>query len=197
MTSQNLTRRHVIALSAAGLLLPQTALAAAQKYQLIAARSQVGFSVTLGNDTLRGTMPVASADLTLDFNRVANSAVNVRLNAASAQMGVFFATDAIRSADFLDVARHPKIAFASTSVRAGATGSQAVVQGRVTVRGVTQAMTLNADLTQDADTVGQSNPELTLRLRGAVARADFGMTAYNGLVGPTVTLDIIARIKRA
>jgi len=68
--------------------------------------------------------------------------------------------------------------------------------GNVTIRGVTRPVTLTTILTQDRATLGQENPELTLNLKGTVDRTDFGMTAYNGLVGPQVTLDIRASIKR-
>jgi len=70
------------------------------------------------------------------------------------------------------------------------------VDGNVTIRGVTRPVTLTTILTQDRATLGQENPELTLNLKGTVDRTDFGMTAYNGLVGPQVTLDIRASIKR-
>lgn len=195
-----LNRRSVLALvsaTAVSATIPTITSAAPLAYKLNASRSNVGFGVSLGNDTLTGSMPVRSADLSLDFDDISNSRVNVTLNAANTKMGVFFATDAVRSSDLLDVARHPTIQFRSTSVRQGATPSEAIVNGNVTVRGVTRAVTLRTQLTQDRSTVGQANPELMLILRGALNREDFGMSAYKGLVGPMVQLDIRASIKRA
>ena len=196
----SLSRRAVLTIlttSTVAASLPSLSTAAPIPYQLNAARSNVGFGVSLGNDILTGSMPVRSADLSLDFNSIANSRVNVTLNAAGTKMGVFFATDAVLSPDLLDVARHPTISFRSTAIRAGASPSEAVVSGNVTVRGVTRPVTLRTQLTQDRATVGQSNPELTLILRGDLNREDFGMTAYRGLVGPVVQLDIRASITRA
>ena len=198
--SRSMSRRTVLSLfsaTAVSAAMPTVALAAPLAYQLNAGRSNVGFGVSLGNDTLTGSMPVRSADLSLDFNDITKSRVNVTLNAAGTKMGVFFATDAILSPDLLDVSRHPTIQFRSTSVRQGATPSEAVVTGNLTVRGVTRPVTLRTQLTQDRSTVGQSNPELTLILRGALNREDFDMSAYKGLVGPTVQLDIRASITRA
>ena len=195
-----LSRRSVLTLfsaTAVSATIPTISSAAPLTYQLNASRSNVGFGVSLGNDTLTGSMPVRSADLSLDFDDISNSRVNVTLNAANTKMGVFFATDAVLSPDLLDVGRHPTIQFRSTSVRQGATPSEAIVNGNVTVRGVTRAVTLRTQLTQDRSTVGQANPELTLILRGALNREDFGMSAYKGLVGPMVQLDIRASIKRA
>lgn len=198
--SHIISRRAALSLFGAATIsatLPSFAAAAPLTYQLNAGRSNVGFGVSLGSDTLTGSMPVRSAELSLDFNDITNSRVNVTLNAANTKMGVFFATEAVLSSDLLDVARHPTIQFRSTSVRQGATPSEAIVNGNVTVRGVTRPVTLRTQLTQDRATVGQANPELTLNLRGALNREEFGMSAYKGLVGPTVQLDIRASIKRA
>ena len=194
------TRRSVLSFFAASslsTLVPAQLSAAPLVYRLNAGRSNVGFGVSLGNDTLTGSMPVRGADLSLDFNNIRNSRVNVTLNAAATKMGVFFATEAVLSSDLLDVGRFPTIQFQSTSVRQGATPSEAIVDGNVTVRGITRPVTLRTQLTQDRSTVGQDNPELTLILRGALNRDDFGMSAYRGLVGPTVQLDIRASITRA
>jgi len=197
---QNLTRRTFFELGAATLItatLPGPAIAAPITYRLNPGRSRVGFGVELGNDALTGEMPVRSADLALDFNQIGNSRVSVVLNAANTRMGVFFATEAVLAPDLLDVARHPTIAFQSTRVRQGPSEAEAIVDGNVTIKGVTRPVTLTTVLTQDRATLGQSNPELTLILKGTVNREDFGMTAYRGLVGPRVSLDIRARIQRA
>lgn len=176
---------------------PQILHAAPQQFRLDALRSQVGFSVVAAGEVYSGTMPVVAADMVLDFGSVANSRVDVTLRPADAQMGFVFATQALKSAEVLDTANHPLIAFQSTDIRAGATPSEAVVTGRVNVRGISQPVTLDAQLSQDASSVGDSNPELTLLLTGALDRHAFGASGYRGLVGPTVSLRIVARISRA
>ena len=194
---QVISRRHMLGLSAASLMcsaLP--AQAAPTTYRLETAQSSVGFGVDLGNDRLVGSMPIRSANLALDFNDVSRSNVTVQIDASAVKMGVFFATDAVRSADLLDVARHPMINFVSRRVRQGASAAQAIVDGNVTIKGVTASVTLNTLLTQDRSTVGQDNPPLTLNLSGTVNRLDFGLTAFQAFVGPRVTLDIRARIRR-
>ncbi len=196
--SSLLSRRRMLGLTATSLLFPAlSAHAALIPYQLMSSQSSVGFGVDLGNDRLVGSMPVRAADLALDFNDVSRSKVAVSIDAASVRMGVFFATDAVRSADLLDVARHPTISFRSRTIRAGASAAEAVVQGDVTIKGVTAPVTLNTVLTQERSTVGQDNPPLTLNLSGAVNRLDFGLTAFQQFVGPRVTLDIRAQIRRA
>ncbi len=196
--SSLLSRRQMLGLTATSMLFPALSVHAAPiPYQLMAAQSSVGFGVDLGNDRLVGSMPVRAADLALDFNDVSRSKVAVSIDAANVRTGVFFATDAVRSADLLDVARHPTITFRSRAIRAGASAAEAVVQGDVTIKGVTAPVTLNTVLTQERSTVGQDNPPLTLNLSGAVNRLDFGLTAFQQFVGPRVTLDIRAQIRRA
>lgn len=194
---QTLSRRRFFSLAAASAAIPALpAFAAPIRYRLDAANSSVGFGVQLGNDPLVGSMPVKSADLALDFTTVGNSQVAVVLDASQTKMGVFFATEAVRSADLLDTARHPTISFRSRSVRPGASAAEAVVTGDVTIKGVTRPVTLNTLLTQARSTVGQDNPPITLNLKGSINRLDFGLTAFQQFVGPQVTLDIRARIQR-
>ncbi|MEJ6399463.1 YceI family protein [Yoonia sp. 208BN28-4] len=192
-----LTRRTIMVCLPALIAAPKISLAAPVAYRLDAARSQVGFSVTAAGEAYAGTMPITSADLALDFGQVSNSRVSVTLRPAAAQMGIIFATQALKSAEVLDTARFPLIQFESTSIRTGATSAEAVVNGRVTVRGVTQPISLAARLSQQAETVGQTDPELTLVLTGGLDRHAFGASGYASLVAPTVALRIVARIRRA
>lgn len=193
-----LSRRQFCLLTAASMAVPAAPVFAAPiAYRLETAASSVGFGVDLSGDQLTGAMPVRAADLALDFSDVGRSKVAVTIDAANVKMGVFFATDAVRSADLLDVASHPTITFVSRDVRPGPTAAEAVVTGDVTIKGVTKPVTLTTVLTQERSTVGQDNPPITLNLSGTVNRLDFGLTAFQQFVGPQVTLDIRARIRRA
>lgn len=195
MPSRRMFIRRCAALPLASLW-PCPLVAAPHPYVLDAGRSVVGFSVVAAGAQYAGTMPIVSADMLLDLNAVANSAVAVTLRPADAQMGIVFATQALKSTEVLDTANHPLIRFQSVAIRAGASPSEAVVTGRVTVRGITQPVTLNAQLSQEASTRGQANPELTLLLTGTLDRHAFGASGYRSLVAPTVRLRIIARIRR-
>jgi polyisoprenoid-binding protein YceI len=98
----------------------------------------------------------------------------------------------LRSPDFFDVERHPRIAFASTAIHAEPDGSL-VVRGELTVRGVTRAIELEGEIIghgrddEGAERVG-------LELTGRLDRREFGPTwnaAIDGgglLVGNRVDL---------
>lgn len=176
------------------LLLATPALAAPAKYALDEQASTVAFETDFGPDRITGKMPVTRADLTLDFDKVANSNVAVTLDVSNAQASFPFAAQAMKGPKVLDARSYPEITFASTSVRKA--GEGATVEGNVTIRGVTRPMTLAAQIYRAQGSEAGDLSHLTVRLTGAVNRSDFGATGWNDMVGDQVRLDILARIAR-
>jgi len=161
-------------------------------YRLDPAGSEVGFEITAQGAPLRGRMPVSGADLTLDFDRAAASRVRVRLDAGHAEMGLPFATDAMRSDQILATRRFPEIRFQSTAFRAS--GDSATVEGRLTIRDVTRPVALQARIFRPKGTAPGWRDDLIVRLTGSLSRAAFGATGFPGLVGDEVRLTIRAHI---
>ena len=172
------------------------ALADPVPYILDTAASSVGFEVNMGDQAVKGTMPVSGATLLLDFDRVANSTINVTLDPSSTRTGLIFATEALKAAELLNTAVYPQIAFVSTGVTAGADGTQAEVDGQVTIRGVTRPLRLHAQLYRQAGTIAGNIDKLSLLLTGTLNRNDFGASGYPGMVSDQVTLQITAQIDR-
>jgi polyisoprenoid-binding protein YceI len=80
----------------------------------------------------------------------------------------------LRSADFLDVARHPVIGFASTSIEIAGDGAVAM-RGELTIRGVTREVMLRGELLgpgRDDD----GAERLGIALEGRLDRRDYGLT---------------------
>ena len=97
-------RRSLLALLVTAATLPAAAAqAGAVRYALDAARSTVAFEADFGPDKISGTMPVARADLAIDFDRVANSHVSVTLDATRAEASFPFAAQALMGPKVLDV----------------------------------------------------------------------------------------------
>jgi polyisoprenoid-binding protein YceI len=165
-------------------------------YILDAGASSVGFEVNMGDQAVTGTMPVASAQLLLDFDSVANSTINVTLDPSATRTGLIFATEALKAADMLDTTNYPQIAFVSTSVTAGADTTQAEVNGNVTIRGVTHPLRLHAQLYRAPGSEAGDIDKLSLILTGSLNRNDFGASAYPGMVSDQVSLEIKAQIDR-
>jgi polyisoprenoid-binding protein YceI len=79
----------------------------------------------------------------------------------------------LQSPDFFDTARHPELRFASTSV--GSEGGELVVEGDLTIRGVTKPVELRGHFVGSGlDPYG--NERIGVELAGVVDRTDFGLT---------------------
>ena len=188
---------HLTALGLACALCVLTALTAAAapaSYVLEPEASSVGFETDFGPDRITGRMPVSRADLTLDFDQASNSTVAVTLDVSQAEASFPFAAQAMKGPKVLDADSHPTISFQSTSVRSA--GEGAIVEGQVTIRGVTQPMTLQAQIFRQQGRAEGDLSHLTVRLTGAVKRSAFGATGWLDMVGDEVRLDILARIAR-
>lgn len=166
--------------------------AAPRNYVLEAERSSVSFFYDFGENVIRGRMPVASADLRLDFNKASDSSARVTLDLAGASGGFPFATQAMLGPKVLDARSHPEITFVSTAVRAA--GEVAEIDGLITIRGVTRPITLIAALSRPVSAAQDDFSHVSVRLTGAVSRAAFGATGWSDMVGDEIRLDILARI---
>lgn len=188
-------RRLLAALAAAAVLsglIPSPSPAAPVAYVLDRAASSVAFETDFGEEHITGHFPIVSADLVLDFDRVANSRIDVTLDVAEATASFPFAAQAMRGPKVLDAGGHPRIVFESTSVTAEGEGAR--VEGRVTVRGVTRPMVMRAEIFRQKGTEAGDLSRLTVRLTGAVSRSAFGATGWADMVGDEVRLTILARI---
>lgn len=82
--------------------------------------------------------------------------------------------------------------FESTSVKRA--GAAADVTGNLTIRGVTKAVTLRAQIFRPQGSAKGDLDHLTVKLTGHVNRSDFGATGWSDMVGDEVRIIITARI---
>jgi polyisoprenoid-binding protein YceI len=171
------------------------ALADPVAYRLQPELSTVGFSYVMAGQKMNGQMPVQSADIMLDLDQPANSRVAAVLRADRANAGPDYATVAMQSAEVLDTAEYPTISFRSTGVTETAGG--AVVDGEITIRGVTRPIRLQAQFFRQQGSAEGDQSKMSIVLKGAISRQDFGAAGYGGLVGDRIDLTILARVERA
>jgi polyisoprenoid-binding protein YceI len=176
-------------------LMASPGLAAPAQYALQPETSTVGFQTAFGTDTITGQMPILSADLTLDFNNVAASKINVVLNAAGADASFPFAAQAMKGPKVLDTATYPTLTFQSTAVRKTAEGAE--VTGNLTLRGATRPLIMQAVIWRQKGQPEGDLSKLTIRLTGTLKRSDYAATGWSDMVGDEVKLDILARIAQA
>lgn len=166
------------------------------KYSLQPERSVVAFETDFGNNGVRitGKMPVTTADLTIDFDAVSRTTIDVELNVRKAVTSNPLATEAMTSPSVLSVREFPSIRFHSTSVRAKGDGAE--VTGDLTIRGVTLPVILAAQIYRQKGTEAGDRRNLSVLLTGAVSRKAFGASGFPDMVGDEVRLKILARIER-
>ena len=176
-------------------ILNAPALAAPKPYILQKDDSIVGFSWFLGKDEIKGSMPVESADVVLDLDRLRDSKVRVSVDVRGARAGFPFASQGMKSKKVLWADKHPVITFESTGFRRADEG--ALVDGNLTVRGVTRPATFSAKLFRQAGTEAGDRSRLSVRLKGSLSRAAFGADGWSDLAGDEVRLSIVARMRLA
>lgn len=165
------------------------------RYALEREKSVVGFAWDFGADEVRGRMPVAAADIVIDFDRLNASRVAVALDVTGAEAGFPFASQAMKGPKVLYASRFPNIVFRSRQVTPDASG--ALVTGDMTIRGVTRPATLRAELYRQRGTRPGDLDAISILVTGSVSRKAYGATGWSDLAGDEVRLAILVRLRRA
>ena len=173
---------------------PAGALAAPATYLLDPEASKVGFSYSAQGATATGRLPVSGSKISLDVNRVAASQIVVELDASRGTAGFPFADQAMRGPQMLDADAQPKITFVSHRIVTKETGAD--VTGDLTIRGQTHPVTLAAAFFRQPGTEPGSLDQLAIKLTGTLDRHRWGVSGFDGLVGPDLELEIIAWINK-
>jgi polyisoprenoid-binding protein YceI len=117
---------------------------AIEKWKFDTVHSNVGFSVRhLMISKVHGRFTAWNGSLSLDEAQPAASGVEVEIEADSIDTKDAQRDEHLRSADFLDAARFPKITFHSTSVEKD--GEDYKVAGSLTIHGITRNVTLDVE----------------------------------------------------
>lgn len=128
--------------------------------------------------TVKGRFPNVSGTIILDEANLANSSVTAQIEAASITTGESNRDGHLRSGDFLDTENFPSITFESTAVVPR--GNSFVIVGNLTLRGVTQEVSLEAELSgKGTDPWGGQRAGFTATT--AISRKEFGLTWNQGL----------------
>lgn len=114
------------------------------KWNIDPTHTSVEFVVTHMMFTkVRGKFETLAGTIDYDPANVANSSVNVTINAASLNTGVADRDNHLRSADFFNVEKYPTITFVSTSVTPKGE-NQATITGDLTMAGITRPVSFDA-----------------------------------------------------
>jgi polyisoprenoid-binding protein YceI len=164
--------------------------ASAQTWTADKAHSKLGFSIThmMVSDvegsfkTFESTIVSSKADFT-------DAVINLSADIASVNTEDDKRDGHLKSADFFDAEKYPKLTFKSTSVKKVAAGKYKVA-GQLTLHGVTKAVVLDAVLR--GTTVNQAKKTVAgFKVTGTIKRADFALgTKYpNAMLSDEIALN--------
>jgi len=168
------TKLAVIAGLAAGLTIPVSA--TTTTYQIDPRHSSADFGVThLMISTVRGEFHGVTGTVLLDDANIANSSVNVMIDATTVDTREPDRDKHLKSDAFFDVAKYPTINFKSSKVEKTSDGNLKIT-GDLTIRGVTKTVILTATYPKPAirDPWGLQRTGVSANTK--INRQDFGVS---------------------
>lgn len=142
-------------------------------WSIDAVHSEVGFTVRhMMVSKVRGKFTAFSGEIVTAEN-ILGSSVTAEIELSSIDTGSEQRDGHIRSADFFDVENHPKMTYKSTGIRAE--GDHYVVDGDLTLKGVTKSVPLTLEVNGfGPDAYGGTRAGFTAT--GEINRQDFGVS---------------------
>lgn len=125
--------------------------------------------------------------LDLDSANIENSKVDVLIDATSVDSRVEVFNGHLNGENFFDTANHPEITFTGTEIVS--TGDDTFdITGDLTIKGETQAVTLNAIIQKTAMHPMRNVPTVGVTAEGKLSRSAFGLSRGVPNIGDEVTL---------
>jgi polyisoprenoid-binding protein YceI len=178
-------------------LVAGVASAATETLNLDPSHTRVGFSVRHFFTPVRGEFKTVRGTIALDQSNLKESKVEVEIETASINTNNEKRDTHLRSADFFDAEKNPKITFVSKSI--DVKDNKGTMTGDLTMHGVTKPVTLAVEV-GGIGKMGQGTIA-GFTASGKVDRKDFGLTWNRTLdqggtmLGDDVTLEITVEAK--
>jgi polyisoprenoid-binding protein YceI len=140
------------------------------------AHSKLSFSIThLGISDVTGLFRNFDVNIKTSKDDFSDAVIEMTADVASINTEVEMRDNHLRSADFFDVAKFPKMTFKSTSVKPGKEKNKYILTGDLTMRGVTKSVTM--DLWYRGTIENPMSKQLTsgFQVSGTIKRSDFGI----------------------
>jgi polyisoprenoid-binding protein YceI len=160
---------------------------AADTYAIDPAHSSVGFQIRHLFSNVTGKFDDFAGTLEFDEANPEKSSVEVTIKTASIDTGVKMRDDDLRSPNFFDAEKYPKITFKSKSVKSSEKNT-AEVTGDLTMHGVTKEVVLKVEL------IGKGSGMKGAIVTGwdattALKRSEFGLAWSKVIEGTAVVGD--------
>ncbi len=155
-------------------------------YGIDTTHSQLGFSIThLGISIIRGTFDKYDGSLTVGGS-LADTTVSIDAEMASINSGNSMRDGHMHGEDFFDVANHPTMSFRSTAIEESDSGY--AMTGDLTIRGITQSITLAAEYNGSGVFPMDQSTHFGFAARGTISRSAFGVSYGVPMVSDDVKL---------
>ena len=152
----------------------QQKLASLQQYQLDAGHSIVEFSIGFAFTHVKGRFTDPKGSIIYDPANPENSSVTIIAPSKSLDTGWGNRDRHLRTSDFFDVEKYPTVMFQSTRLRRN--GKDFLMEGNLTMHGVTKAMTVPLVLPAPRRSPESGWMILVATSTFKIARKDFGIT---------------------
>lgn len=166
------------------------------KFNIDPMHSKVGFEIPhLVISTVEGSFKTFEGTVEIDPT-FSNSKVEAEVQIASIDTGVTKRDDHLKSADFFDAKKHPKMIFKSTAIKG--TPESFKMEGDLTIHGTKKPVVFEGKFL-GAVTDGYGNRKAAFKVSAKINRQDFGLKWSSAVeAGPvvgdevTITLNIQA-----
>ena len=171
MRFQQALAYSILAVSVA---LPASAFA--ETWKVDTAHASAQFSVKhMMVSNARGEFSNITGALELNTKDLSKSAVNIEIDVSSIDTGNEKRDAHLKSADFFDVGKHPKMTFTSTKVKAAGKGKLKVT-GNLTMRGVSKPVTLHVEGPTSEVTTPWGSTVRGVHATAVIDRKEWGLT---------------------
>jgi len=165
---------------------------AAGAYAIDPMHSKVGFEIShLVISSVEGRFTEFEGKIEI-AEKFAQSKANVSVNMASVDTGVGKRDEHLRSPDFFDAKKFPKMTFVSSAFQGAPESFK--LEGNLTIKGITKKVVLDAKYLGTVRD-GYGNVKTAFRAETKINRKDFGLT-WNAMVeaGPTVGDEVTIKL---
>ncbi|KYG67087.1 hypothetical protein AZI86_08735 [Bdellovibrio bacteriovorus] len=162
-------------------------------YSVDPAHSKIGFEIPhLVISSVEGRFSTFDGSVTIE-DKLEKSKANLNVDVSSIDTNNKDRDDHLRSADFFDVAKNPKLTFVVKKI--SGTPEALKLTGDLTIKGKTKSVTLDAKYLGDVNDA-YGNQKIAFTAEGKINRKDFGLS-WNNVVeaGPVVGDEVTLKIK--
>ena len=139
------------------------------------AHTEVGFKIThLGISTISGTFNEFEATITSSKPDFSDAQITMSANISSIDTRVEARDNHLKSADFFDAQKHPKLTFKSTSIKSLGMNKYKV-SGNMTMHGVTKPVELEMSFHGTTTNPQSKKTTAGFTFKGHINRADFNV----------------------